>query len=449
MNDLFFIPVLDNYLFYAPLFRYARVVGRPFVEHYQESFRNKKLKTKRDLIRHCPQLKYCKKEKIRKLSGSVTLPLFLGLITTRGCNMGCLYCDFPAPKSTSPAMTVELAQKSVDMYLYIISNSGIKRGQIEFFGGEPFFKNKIAEFVLSYGQHKSAQMGIELQFKVTTNGIMSREKCAWAADNFDSVVLSLDGQAMHQNANRPSINGADSFEIVSRSAHILSSGNADLIIRSCITDSSVSEMPDIASWFAQEFVMSSICFESLSPSEFSRNNLLMSPDPYKFARNYLLAQNILDASDIELMTSGTDIDVIQSSFCPVGKDALIVTPEGYINACYLVEKEWEELGFDLRIGKILQNPPYFLMDQNQVRYARSLNVLSYPLCQNCFAKYHCAGGCHVNHSQIQQATSYDRLCIQTRLIIIGKLLKRIRSNQLYDEWLKTIEDGKESEYQIS
>ncbi len=449
MNDFFAIPINNQFLVYAPLYRMAQVVDHSTFEKLQQLFSGSSSVKKKDLLPIIPQLKNKTKERIQTLHGPVNAPLFLGLITTRGCNMGCHYCDFPAPKSTSPHMTMELAKKSIDMYLSILSGSGIKKGQIEFFGGEPFFQNRIAEFALSYGKHRADRLGIELQFKVTTNGIMSREKCEWVADRFDTAVLSLDGPARFQNENRPLPTGADSFDIVYRSASILSKGNVDLILRSCITQASVEQMPDIARWFTQKFAVDQICFEPLTPSEFSKKHGILPPDPRLFALNYLQAQDILDSSGIGIMTSGSDIDALQYSFCPLGKDALIVTPEGNINACYLLEINWENIGLDLKIGTMTEELPFFKINNKRLIYERSFNQIRAPLCKTCFAKYHCAGGCHINHAQIQQAVSYDRLCIQTRIIILGKLLKRIKAYPLYNNWLETVAKSSQNDYQPS
>jgi uncharacterized protein len=448
MDDIFLIPVLDQNIIYAPLYRFAEVMDQKTNHQLGQFLSSQDGKTQLDLLRILPQLKHRKKEKLQEFHGPITTPLFLGLITTRACNMACSYCDFSPSNSTNPVMTLELAQESVDMYLTFLGNAGMSRGQIEFFGGEPLFKNRVVEFVVSYSRDRSKTLGIELQFNVTTNGYMSIGKCEWVADNFDTVVLSLDGPAEFQNRNRPLKNGAGSFEVVSRSARILSGGNADLVIRCCINSFSVTQMVDIALDFAHEFAASRICFEPLTPSVSSRQKQMEPPDPYLFAYYQLRAQDYLDESGIELVTSGTDIDTIQGSFCPVGKDAIIVHPDGMIASCYLLEEAWKQAGHDLSIGRMREPPSNYSFDQDQVNKVRSINTMNCKLCQNCFARFHCAGGCHVNHSQILQANSHDRLCIQTRLIIIGKLLKRMKVEQLYEEWLSTIPQNRFSENQI-
>ena len=41
---------------------------------------------------------------------------------------------------------------------------------------------------------------------------------------------------------------------------------------------------------------------------------------------------------------------------------------------------------------------------------------------NCFCRWSCAGGCHVNHSFPGCPPTYDDVCIQTRLITACSLL---------------------------
>jgi uncharacterized protein len=437
MSDYFIIPILDHFLFYAPLLRYGKRIDKSMAEkiiHIQESHQD----GCDDLILSIMQLEQVKKECISPNDGKKLNPIFLGLIPTRGCNMACLYCDFPAPKLSSPIMSLDVAQKSIDMYLDILTSTDKKHGQIEFFGGEPFFQNHIAEFAVSYGKNKSAKLGIDLQFSVTTNGIFSKNKCEWIGDNFDMVTLSFDGTLNAQNKNRPLIQNKNSFDIVYRSAKFLSASNADLTIRTCISESSVHQMPDMAKFISQEFVVERICFEPLTSSEASTKNGLLPPDPYQFAYFYLLSQQTAATLGVEMITSGTDITSLQTSFCPLGKDALIITPEGRINGCYLLEKEWERFGLDLQLGQMTESYPFFQINQTQLENTRSFNHITSPLCKDCFAKYHCAGGCHVHHRNILDARSYDRLCIQTRLIIIGNLLTRLKDSTLFDNWLISI-----------
>lgn len=445
MEDFFILSVEDRFIFYAPLHRYARFVQPGQVEELVNKNPNEAYQI---ILQICPEMETLKQESILIPEGELVNPLFLGLITTRGCNMGCRYCDFPAPKTTSSVMSVETAKVSVDMYLHILASNKHTRGQIEFFGGEPFFMNHIPEFVLSYARNKASGMSIDLQFKVTTNGLLSQEKCEWVADNFDTVVLSLDGFPEIQNRNRPLLNGNESFEKTYFAAKIFSAGSTDLIIRSCISQDSVEKMPEIAGWIIRELNVDKVCFEALSPSAMSGKYGLEPPDPVRFAINYIKSKRLLSKSHIDLVSSGTDISELQNSFCPVGKDALIVTPEGRINACYLPEDEWLDQGLDLTIGALVEPPENYFINSDQLQNERAFNSLKPGVCQSCFAKYHCAGGCHVHHSGIRTSSTFDRLCIQTRLILLAELLQRMNGDELVNSFMISTEWQKLSDIHI-
>jgi uncharacterized protein len=118
--------------------------------------------------------------------------------------------------------------------------------------------------------------------------------------------------------------------------------------------------------------------------------------------------------------AAADIAARRVSFCPVSQDVPIVSPDGSINACYLLRQDWEVRGLDLRLGKIENGA--VLLDDGAVAAARSLNVWNKPLCARCFCKWHCAGGCHVNHVLSTTPGDYDRLCTQTRILTLRNIL---------------------------
>jgi len=112
----------------------------------------------------------------------------------------------------------------------------------------------------------------------------------------------------------------------------------------------------------------------------------------------------------------------------------IVSPDGTLSACYLLERDWEAKGLDLRLGRV--EGGHVQLWAEAVASARSLNVHNKPLCARCFCKWHCAGGCHVNHTPAGTPGEYDRLCVQTRTIALWNVLKAMGQDDLAHEWLR-------------
>jgi uncharacterized protein len=364
-------------------------------------------------------------------TGSIDAPLFLGLIPTRDCNMACQYCGFEAPGEDNAIMNLTLLRNSIDAYLDLLRASGQRQAEIHFFGGEPFHARVSVESAVEYAALRAAEQGISVRFEATTNGVYDENFCKWIANHFDTIVLSLDGPVDIQDCQRPSRNGHSAFAVVERNAKIFSESSVELVLRACITNKTAARMTEIAEWMAKEFRPSTICFEPLTPTPNSSTAGLRPPDPWEFACNFLEAARLLDNQGIEVLYSTANLQEIRNSFCPVGKDALIVAPDGEISACYLLPSDWESKGLDLKIGHVSDKG--FRFDPAAVQRVRQLAGRKKPLCINCLCQYHCAGGCHVNH--VTDQGTHDDSCIQTRIITITKLLERLSQPALASLWL--------------
>jgi uncharacterized protein len=434
---VFALPVANRYLFYAPLHKLTAVLDARALSALKNKFTDPGFDAGAQLNQIADLLTGPGGELAQIRQGPLSRPLFLGLITTRGCNMGCVYCDFAAPKFGQKTMDLSLARNCVDAYLQLVVSAGINHAEIQFFGGEPFFDNKVCELVVPYAREAGNKKGIQVSFEVTTNGLINSKRAAWMANNFERVVLSLDGPAVFQNAQRPVHKEKGSFDVVYRTAEILSRGPTDLFLRVCATTDSTPRLPAIARWMAENLCMSTVCFEALTPSSLSESNGFHPPDPIDFAMNVLEAEDILVEYGIDTQTSGTDIAKLQASFCPLGKDAMIVNPKGELNACYLLEEDWIKEELNLCFGRLSNTQPgipAFEIEIQALEKIRSYAGTQGTLCRNCFCQYHCAGGCHVNHKNIVMASTYDDVCIQTRAVTIGKLLKTIGAMSIYHEW---------------
>jgi len=428
--DLFVVPLRDKLLVYAPLHHLAALVNRRALDDIYAGLQTGEIVN--PAIRTL--LKPLLAQEIAPPAtrhGPLKNPIFLGIIPTRGCNMACHYCDFAAPKQTSPAMDLALARRAVDAYFALIQPGN--QAQIQFFGGEPFFAEQVVHFVVEYARNRAAERQITVRFEATSNGLYNTNRCRWIADHFDTIVLSLDGQADVQNRHRPGFNGHSVADIIIRNARILSDGPVELVIRACVTDQTVRQMPEFARWVSREFRPSMVCFESLSLSHTAEVVHFAPPDPWEFATYFDQAARILAEFGIQTVLSTADLRQPRLSFCPVGSDALIVSGDGAVDSCYLLKKDWERAGLDMRLGWLSGDT--FDLSPEAIERVRGMTVDARLLCANCFCRYSCAGGCHVNHTTSTQPGEYDPLCIQTRIITITTLLRQLGQNQLADAWL--------------
>jgi uncharacterized protein len=435
-EEIFAISVEDRVLLHAPLHRVTALVDQTGAAQIAAGLASNNPASNREIQSIVEWLRDKPDPAPVERSGPIDQPLFLGLIPTRGCNLGCRYCDFPADDSNEK-MKLELARDAVDAYLDLILQSGKAECEIHFFGGEPFFAPAVVQFVVEHARMRAAHSGISLHLEATTNGYYPANVAEWIADCFDTIVLSLDGPADFHDIQRMTKNQRPTFEVVFENARIFSGSQIELCIRTCVTSKIASALPEIAEWFSQELQPATVCFETLTPSPQTEKAGLIPPDPWEFAREFLAAEKVLAGYGLNAVNSMTEIQSLQISCCPVGKDALIVAPNGRVDACYLLPESWEQRGLDMNLGQIRVkgDVPILELEETSVRRARGLNVNNKLRCAECVCRYHCAGGCHVNHPGDAPTGQFDELCIQTRIITIARLLKGLGQHDLASKWL--------------
>jgi uncharacterized protein len=445
-DSIFVLPVLDEFLVYAPLHGLAALVDDLAARRIRDSL----ISTKNDNPEHLGEI-----IQILKSSGAPPpapkagdlAPAFLGLIPTRGCNLACEYCGFLTDDEADAVMDLALAREAISWYLELASQSGVQTAEVHFFGGEPFCAERVVDFAFHWAWLKAQELGCSVRFEIATNGTFDPERCQWAADSLDSIVLSLDGLSDVQDRHRHRKDGRGSFEAVVRSAKLLSRGSAELSFRVCVTSETVGRMPEVAAWLCQDFCPVSVSFEPVQPSPQSRAAGLYPPDPWAFAQRFIEAAWILETYGVEPVYAAADLSARRVSFCPVGQDVPIVSPDGTIAACYLLKQEWEAKGLDLELGRV-ENGSVFL-DQDAVAAVRRLNVREKEACVHCFCKWHCAGGCHVNHELSSRPGDYDRLCIQTRIITLRTILRAMKRVDLTHHLLKSPKALEQAVWQAS
>jgi len=413
-SEVWYIPLAaDAVLIYAPFHRISTLVNRSMAEVVSRclSDRSEPVPEGAEWIR---TLREPGDHPLAKQGNPD--PLYLGLIPTRGCAMQCAYCDFTALRHY-PQMSLDLIRRAVDGYAEIMEAKSSRVWNIHFFGGEPFSAFKEVFFAVNYARRKALGSGREVRFEVTTNGYYPENKARWIAENFDTVVLSLDGFPEVQNRHRPGMNGSESFSTVCRSADIFSRGSCELIIRSCVSAENAETLAEWAAFLADRFVPGAVCLEPMIKSPLAEKNGLFPPDPDVFVRNWTSAYRILKKERIRLVSSSVDISQVKSSLCPMGQDALIVSSEGIVGGCWQLAENQHAGNIDLRFGSVDSDGLHIEMDQLEIQRKRS--EANRERCRSCFCYANCAGGCLLNRERSGE------FCRMTKALTLWQLLEQL------------------------
>ncbi|MBI4612793.1 MAG: radical SAM protein [Planctomycetes bacterium] len=410
MESVFAVPIGERWLVHAPLYHVTLLANRAAVARLA-----------RDALEELSLSLSNPDPAPRPPEGDLN-PEFLGLVTTRSCNLACRYCGFGAAAAGLGSMDLSLAVAAVDWMASLVSERGRSTLDIHFFGGEPLSAPEVVDVAVHRARARAADLGLCPRFEIATNGVFDENRCQFLGDYFDTVVLSFDGPQEVHDRHRPG-KATGSYHAVARTAALLARAPVHLSIRMCVTQETASDMASIARWFCETFQPDSIAFEPLQPTPLSERAGLRPPDPWDFAENCIRASWAASSAGVTPVYAAASIDVLRHSFCPVGRDTAIISPDGRVSACYLLAEEWIRRGMDLDLGT--SNAVRGIdLDPEAVEAVRRLSA-GHDRCRNCLARWHCAGGCHVNQSYPGCPGAYDDFCIQTRIITACRLLDRL------------------------
>jgi uncharacterized protein len=348
-------------------------------------------------------------------------PPFLGLITTRGCNMACRYCDFDAGRCGSD-MDAELVSQSLGGWAQWVAGGNGKSLDLQFFGGEPFARFDLIEIAVHRLRFLGQKHNLTTSVEACTNGLLNGAMLGFVKDYFNAIVLSLDGQAQDQDAHRTLRNGTGTFDRVWATAQDLARSPVELCVRCCVSSLNVERMPLIAEWLCRDLRPDSITFEALKPTQESAAAGLLPPDPLLFAEGFMAARRIAQQAGVECVYASIS-STPRRTLCPVGRDTFIVAPDRSVRSCYLRKSDWLAAGLDMRIGRVSEDGA-LLIETDAVQRLRDA-VADRARCRRCFCRWSCAGGCIVIETPPGHGAAYTDYCRQTRLVHACVLLENL------------------------
>ncbi len=330
----------------------------------------------------------------------------ISLMVTQCCNLDCIYCygnQGTYGENEIKFMSFETAIRAIDWFLKTRKESKLKENKLgfNFFGGEPLLAFPIIKKVVSYIIEKSKQNDFVPLFSITTNGtLFNKEIVEFFNDNNFSMVVSIDGPPEIHNRNRPLKNGGDSYstireglEIIQRyknlkdkttlrATYIPGNGNLKDVITHLKGIGFRKVQVEFVSWEKNRDIPYSswykIIEKDMEPIFLEmEKSFKRSEWPEKFIpdvfKSYL---NILYKRELK------------EYFCGVGHTFVEISTKGDIYPCqrFVGNKEW-------KIGNINNG----FLKIKKLKDLSRLNVNISPICNTCWLRYICGGGCSYNN----------------------------------------------------
>jgi uncharacterized protein len=356
-----------------------------------------------------PNLNYFKipKPKIFNLKKSV-----LTLILNRECNMRCIYCFAEGGGKEI------LSKKCISAALRRVIKPGTEEVLITFFGGEPTLCYDEIVFTVN----EANKYPVKKQFAISTNGVMSKKMFDFLIKNNFAFNFSMDGIPEVQNKQRPLINGTSSSKIVENTLKELIKNKMSFKVRATITDESVKKMPEMVKYLAKLGVKY-IHLEVVNVSGRAERLEIKKPSVDEFIKQFKKCSDLAKKLNVSLV-NGIYTNLIEPSIhscSAVSGGKLIITPEGDVSRCYEVQDKRHPYSDMFIVGKYNTLIDDFEFDNKKIKTLCNRNSETSKICENCFAKYICSGGCVIRNlhglhsSNIEEIDPYQCKLIKALL----------------------------------
>jgi len=354
-------------------------------------------------------------------------PTHVTLFTTSDCNLRCVYC-YARAGCRQHVMQWKHAKAAIDFAVENATKTHAESFSIDFHGGgEPTFGEAwhIVTESVTYSKAVAASHGLNFRSSLGTNAVLDETKLNWIVENIDSVGVSLDGPADIHNRQRPSASGSPTFDSVMRSIKVFEQKHFPYDIRVTITNSSVNRMLEIARFIFTNTTRKSCAMEPVTVCGRCSESRVTDVDADIFLSNIMACEAEFPQARIHY--SAVNLKRPHHVFCGACGSNFAVTPQGHVTSCNEVSMVDDPLASDFFFGQYNEASGRYDIDSSQLSRLRGRTVENMAFCQDCFAKYSCAGDCPVRVARItgdMMDASGNGRCEITRGLLLHKLNNR-------------------------
>jgi len=401
-KEIFFIPIENGTLVYAPLTRSFCVYDGPVS---REDLEGEYFWVSEAVdIKNVPEFVAQKgfeydRDKVR-----------LRLNLTSSCNLNCRYCSVGATNHSVQNMPLDLVVSSVDNFVDFAKQSKAKCLELTFSGGEPTLQMDSIKAAINRAEERLKDSQIQLVTKLITNGVWDQDRFEEIVGLFNGIQISWDG-FLEDNPRYSDRIGLEK-KVWDNIGYLVERGVVVNIL-SVISKYNQYCIRQIVDDLYERYGVVNI-FLSLQDNLGRTKQQERQLDYTEIGREYIELWKHYRAQGIDIGLTGTNIHAISAFPCSVATPNYSIGPDGQISACTIAFNDNSELSRFFTIGKIENDG--FVLDQAKIDTLRKIHVLNIPGCEDCFAKWHCRGQCPYSDRPPEER------CQMTREILKQKLL---------------------------
>ncbi|MBU1137277.1 radical SAM protein [Patescibacteria group bacterium] len=332
-------------------------------------------------------------------------------ITTK-CNLNCQYCSVQAgfnPRN----MSRDIALRSVSSFCQYAQEENANTLEIVFSGGEPTLLIPLIKECIVKAKEDLAD-GINLKPRILTNGLFSHDGYQEIIHEIEEIQISWDG-FFGENERY----GSD-FAIADRvreNIRFLLENKSIVSVLTVVSEINYLRIREIVDELYGYGVKNIFLGLKETLGRAAGENVRI--DYNLLGEIYFNLWKDYRKIGVDINLTGTDIHSISPFPCSVPIPNYSISPEGIISACTVSFNDSDSFADDFNIGRILKNG--VKINSNALNRVRRFHVLNILDCGDCFAKWHCRGGCiYAKRGRYFTSLSPER-CAMIKKIVALKL----------------------------
>jgi radical SAM protein with 4Fe4S-binding SPASM domain len=231
---------------------------------------------------------------------------------------------------------------------------------------------------------------IPTEISLTSNGIWSKQQTQWIMAYIDSLGISMDGSPTTQDTQRPLASGKGSSRWVMQTLRELDAHHHPYGLRLTATPPFDRLLEDVR-FLCENTHCQHMQVEAAFHPRRGRGYQYKLEEGLQFLQAFFAAQRLAEQYGQKLQCVGSEMDKITTVPCGSPFNALIVTPQNNLVACFEVVDDSHPLTELATIGRI--TPQGVEIDEAaRLRLGRKIAERR-TSCRDCFCYWSCAGGC--------------------------------------------------------
>ena len=342
----------------------------------------------------------------------------LMLLPNNKCNFKCSYC-YSAKGRTNSEISPSILKAGL---LYFLNPQRAENERLSISvlgGGEPLLSWNILKPSLEYALEISKKRTKACPISLVTNGsICTEEIMSFLVDNNISMSVSFDILPDVQNKQR------GQWKLVTENINRFAEAGLDVALNTVISNENVTRMKEMVEHIiVHNPLVKKVSFKTLLAKDYFKDIASRRRYYESFILNFFEAKKLADEHDIWLTCSYMNTCITLTDRYCHGK--FVITSEGDISICHTVGSKKDELYDNFIIGHIDESTGEVEINEEKLSRILSYDAYHSASCEDCPARWHCAGGCYADHFHLNKE-EHDAYCESMRLFLTHYLIYKYK-----------------------